>query len=690
MTDINLNSNEIKDLLKILKPLYNNKIKLNKYKNVNYDYNNSSINRYIKIIDINISISLSKAHTIYTVLRIYRNNRFINYGYMYGEYIHGKVVNKFILTSNSIISKDGMYSYRLVNYLKLANKLTIVDKVYDYIMKFVRDKTINFDVDVFNIENENAREAYIEEYKNNKILIVIYCITWIIEMYNINNDNQDINLNNIYNDVMFGDKDKEMYSSLYLRYKNEVLDLVTHFKYFTVNDNSRLGLGQKVMTFNYKQLKEYNNIIHYQWKEVFINKLVTDIVYNMISPCFPIFVDWILIRKSNRFIYDNENIYRKILNSDKAKDLIHHINAVRDGFNEMHGKSRSKILARLIKKFKKTMELIESNILMSDVSICLISEYAGRSMYQHLYKNKEINIVGDLYSNYDVFRKYIFEIIFSLYALNLKGVIQGDMHLSNVLLNIKNIIEGNNNYVIYNLNSENIFAFKHKGVYPCIIDYGRSYVNINMIDDLDENIIKSVYIKHEKKRIIAELNKIFPNKKSKTSNFDKLFTHFMAVDIYNFTNKLSIFIDSHSKANNINVNKDIVNFLTKISKKSYSLLYRAIDDEKINLNPNYELLLEFFGDFKINHNLDGKVVSDIFTIDKMNVKKNIMDELIDNIPLNSLNAKLKTKLKKKELNEDLEIEGIVNKEYYESRKTLASTKISVTESIDDVEDTSST
>ncbi len=121
------------------------------------------------------------------------------------------------------------------------------------------------------------------------------------------------------------------------------------------------------------------------------------------------------------------------------------------------------------------------------------------------------------------------------------------------------------------------------------------------------------------------------------------------------------------------------------------MLYKILDsanylDDVAIQNPNLELINEFFQEFKINYNLKNSKVSDIFTLntiyDSNYTTKNTVGEIIENIPLNSIDPKLKDKLKniikKKEDSED--IEQIINKEYYESRKLLSLSKISLTDS----------
>ena len=71
-----LNLEEHKILLLSLEKLYKSKINFDniEYKDsIKLDYLNSSINRYIKIIEMFNEINLSKINTIFTVLKLQRN-----------------------------------------------------------------------------------------------------------------------------------------------------------------------------------------------------------------------------------------------------------------------------------------------------------------------------------------------------------------------------------------------------------------------------------------------------------------------------------------------------------------------------------------------------------------------------------------------------------------------------------------
>ena len=129
----NLNLDEKIFLTKLLKNLYIKKNNLEYFDSLNFDYMNSSINRYTKLIEINNSITCSKINTIFTVLKIKRNSESINYAYIYGNIENNKIVNKFLTTSNSLISKDGMYSHRFISFDKLKRKSALLTQIYNFI-----------------------------------------------------------------------------------------------------------------------------------------------------------------------------------------------------------------------------------------------------------------------------------------------------------------------------------------------------------------------------------------------------------------------------------------------------------------------------------------------------------------------------------------------------------------------------
>lgn len=687
-------------LLESLKKIYLDKINIyiKSNKNINFNYNLSSVNRHIKLINIMNNLEIDKTKTICTVLKIIRNNNILNYSYVYGKIINNKIINKYILNSTSLISKDGEYRHRLIYYEIIQNlkKNSSYNYFYDYLSNEFKNKEYILDYNIFNINNEEILSNYKKQINNSDILLNIYLISWLTEIFNIYQKNQEINLNENSNKILFSNKDIDLFSDYYTKHTEEITNLIKSFTYFNYNNKIKLELGQKLIPFNYIQLKDYKNIIHPQWKELLINKIVLNLIYNINSPCFSIFGYWLLITNSNKDLFDNKIIFDKLDYSEKIKEILNYLYLAKNNLLELNNiKDNKSFITNLVKKLKNIISISEDNILMSNVSLCYISEYSGKTIFDYYNKlgfKYYINPnIGNLFSDYDIFQKYIFEIIYSLYCLNLKGIIHGDLHLNNITFNIQNYNNLDNN-ILYNLNNKN-YVFKHYGTYPCIIDFSRSYIFLKSIDEniieKEKNRIRNKFIKNEKKRIINELNKIFPNyiKNNihkirflfKNKNFETLFTYFSAYDTFTFITNLLIFLKRMAIHNNIMIESNIIELLNKISKKAYYYMEQIIieenyDSTKTHTFPNLLIIEEFFKNNLINKDVKYNI-DDIFGINNINeyltikqLKKNIYDNL-NNEENKKIISNYSNLIKDNKL-EELEIEKIINNEYYKVKSNL--------------------
>lgn len=737
-------------LIDVFKTEYSNNInfskeyysKNNKKLNVvfnNINYNSSHIIKYIKLLIIQNDFSIIKNNITCTVLKIIRNDKIINFAYLYGFIDKNTHINKYIITSNSLISKDGEYKHRLININKLSINKKVIDKIYKYINQELYNKEFKFSYEIFNLFNKNVKKKYMKELESKQLFIKIYIITWISELYSVYKKDQEINKNELYNSIVFSNKDIDKFKELYSNYKSDIDYLNKEYIYY--DSNIKLEIGQKLIPFNYIQLKEYNNIIHYQWKELLVNKIITNLLINSNSPCFSLFCNWFLIQKSNKCLYDNEEIYKKILYSDKIKEILNYLYLIKNNLINLKSfNEKEKIINNLQKRLNRIISLSESTMLMSNISLCYFSEYSGKTIYDYLIKlnNNQINDkIGNIYSNYSLFNKYLFEIIYSLYCLNLKGIIHGDLHLNNITLSTQIDTQKEQFHIIYDLNNtinndilyyinnytsiedtesktkyiENCFIFKNNNTYPTIIDYSRSFILINLIDEhiieQEKNKIRDTYIKIEKKRMINELNKIFPNyiKNNahkikflfKNKNFNILFIYFSAYDIFTFSTNLLIFIKKVNTTNKIKIDDRIIQLLNKISKKSYYYLEQIIDENNYNNDnkikfPNYLILQEFFSDFLLNEKKINYKINNLFNLNNITKYnsftkiRNILKNDILNYDNFNTDSKIKEKfdeiLNSKMINNELYIEKIINNEYYKIKSNLHAVSTSLNPSID--------
>ena len=719
--------------------------------------NNQSldINKYINGLIITNDFMLSKTKIILTICKIIRNNKILNYGFVYGNVNNNStsniIDNKFVVLSLSSVSKDGEYKHNLLKLkcIDIIFKNPIVNKIYDYLNNNMQNKEIDFTIDIYNLYKNNIRKLYKNKLKNKILLLKLYTIIWIFELYVKNTNGDILNIDANHFNILISPKDILFFQDLYNKNKQEIdniIPIITNY-----NQSNKLELGQKLLPFNYNQLKDYKHLIHFQWKELLANRIINNLIYNNISACFSLFVDWILITKSDKNLYNNNEIFKKIHYSDQIKNILQLLYLAKSNLLKLNKEQeKNKLISKLEKKLHNLIELTQSNMLMSNVSLSFISEYSGITIFNYLnlsLQNKQKKSqIGDLTQNYDIFSKYIFDIIYSLYSLNLKGIIHGDLHLNNITFHYNNSVNNNSN-VLYDLNNifnndivkyiknypylyesndeisspfkndsknpdkiqvnnlSECFLFKHNGYFPCIIDYGRSFLLLKLIDEdiieIEKTTIRQKYIKNETKRIINELNKIFPNyiKNNmhklkflfKNKNFNILFIYFSVYDTFTFITNLLIFMKKSSLNYNITINPKIINLLTVISKKSYYYLEQILNEDNYSSTknhqfPNYLLLKEMFPEYvATQQSLDNNIIH-YYNLVNINNYYSLKDisKINKNIILNYLNSSKLSESEKNKIknrfdnifnedniyNNELEVERIINKEYYNIKSNV--------------------
>lgn len=726
----------------------NKKTEYYKFKNLKYDL--FDINKYINSLIISNNFILTKTKTVITIFKLVRNEKIVNYGFVYGDIINNKVQNKCIVLSLSTISKDGEYKHRLIDYNEIDNmlKIPILKEIYKFLYNNFINKEFDFQFSIYNITENKLLNEYKAILANKVILLKYYTIIWLTEIYMKNKNEILINIDeNLFN-VLCSAKDILFFKNLYNTKKDEINNIIPEIIYY--NSKNRLELGQKILPFNYIQLKEYNHLIHFQWKELLINKIINNLIHNNISICFSLFIDWILITKSDKNVYNNEEIFKKLYYSDQLKTILNSLYQAKTNLLNLNtSNEKHKVIYKLEKKLQNIINDTQTSMLMSNVSLCFFSEYSGRTIFYHLnlLLNKKVHpLIGNLFTNFDLLNKYIFDIIYSLYCLNLKGIIHGDLHLNNITLSLIKTVD-DNSYVVYDLNnsfnldiikyiqnypninteSTDIFDtistspsdkepdiqnnlnecyhFKHKGYFPCIIDYSRSFILLKLIDsniiESNKSSIRTKYIQNETKRIINELNKIFPNyiKNNihklkfllKNKNFNILFIYFTAYDTFTFITNLLIFMKKVAISHNIEINPKILDLLTSISKKSYYYLEQILNEDNYNfINkhqfPNYSLLKEFFPKNQVTPKDLNENITHYFNLQNINkyynnddLKKNNQNIILDYIKSNSISENEKKNIQQKFKNllnfspnaiDELNIEKLINKEYYNIKSNL--------------------
>ena len=92
-------------LIKIFKKDYLNNIPIYKLLHNEFKYESSSICRILKLINMMSTLDINKTKTICTVLKITRQDKIVNYSYLYGSVNNNNLYNLYILNSTSLLSE---------------------------------------------------------------------------------------------------------------------------------------------------------------------------------------------------------------------------------------------------------------------------------------------------------------------------------------------------------------------------------------------------------------------------------------------------------------------------------------------------------------------------------------------------------------------------------------------------------
>jgi hypothetical protein len=298
--------------------------------------------------------------------------------------------------------------------------------------------------------------------------------------------------------------------------------------------------GQKLILLSPDEVSHPLNENFSAWNEVLTSRKTTDLILNMITPCFAIHSAWF-------FVY---NVGKELFNVSTTRSGIEMSDTVR-----------------------MTPPDLRHDIVLSNIAIGIINENTGSTF---LNDTPVQNI-----------SRYIFDIIYALYCMNTKlGKIHGDLHGNNVVINHRHICDG---YIIYAIGKDE-YIFPHTGSYSCIIDFSRS-VNIDHVKIIEIAIQK--YDIHFPKWMKVNCDIVM---KKATDALDNGYESFVkiisAFDMYEFASSVLQSVDT-------DIYIELTDILTDIKSGAESILLCIIDDNQKNIEwANYVLINALFSPTK--------------------------------------------------------------------------------------------
>jgi len=448
--------------------------------------------------------------------------------------INGEI--KYVNLGPSLISMDGEYRRDYYKYESLLDSISASPEVLSFIRRKLESQlTINLYGGKISVD----------------LAINIYCVQYILFMYRDENGITPshtniayikalpINKNGIWRDI------KSKYTIL--EYRPIISQLFSNNQFSVL-----LKIGQKIQPLSSRDIEYYGDLTRPIWRELALNKIATDIVFNNISGSFSILTDWYMIPMIPQ-LFDNPAMKTLIEHSDKVEETLSSIINTADGY----------VNYTIMNALRDPINIIRQKMKLSGKALLTISEYVGYT-WANIMKAYNLGTFdvrnGRFLHNGDLWAKYLFELLYALYCMNsIMNVIHGDLHLNNITFHqailtysmrqkkFHEEFEDAMDYYDLTVDDTQIkapnaaeYLFSTLGAHTAIIDFSRSIFRSDIIDD--RQLLKDV--------IMWQYESHFPSffKKHATNIEVACIRHpvpmwylFTAFDVYNVLSKLELY-----------------------------------------------------------------------------------------------------------------------------------------------------
>ncbi len=608
------------------------------------------------------------------------------------EYIFRNYAFMHFSFSHSMVSSDGEYRSRLIRWNDLMKAkmhfLNLWDDLTDYILSVIEPRGWTIYTNTF---SSNAVKAGMPILNNELDQIVktevfptlFLSATWFLTIYNHIIGLTEAHMNSDFYDIMFAnlEEDVKFIKSLATKYGEEYLEkfrialTVLPDPLFIADKTRFLTVGFKMIPLNINESKNPFDIRYKPWRELYINNAISDLVINKITPGLPFHGSYYYVRNTRKGLYDNKSQFTRIKNSELAKEIVKDlVSAQRGAMFAMDIGRMEKYAIDLInlsdpdetnedldqttkaqteqkspyinakfralgEKIAQPIEYATDEIIMSDISLILVSEHVGRTVsdtIKLLEKNQQLNaMMGHPLTDggYQYFAKYIFEILYTLLAVNKHfGLIHGDLHLNNATIGFLHQKGPENSFVTYQLNKniDSMFVFPENSYYGCLIDFSRAIVHVDYYEYLrnksfppgaklsadmkrlaeyDKYLLANIYNQHFK----DSQNSIEDVRELGKNNFDKFFKLMTLIDVFMFCTRLSLVITKSRKASFL---------IGELAKESMTLIVEGVsllirgEDPATEEWPIEGLLKKHFSEFMDRKKLNGNAkIIDSYVLD---------------------------------------------------------------------------
>ena len=471
-------------------------------------------------------------------------------------------------------------------------------------------------------------------------------------------EKQFIHKNSDLNNVINKNLSKVLY---YLKDKSkEYNDMHLLCTYF---GEKKTQYGYKLIPLSLNAIENPFDINDIIWREYLISLKVSDLMINKVSSGFPIFCDWFFIRDIKRESITNTNILSMLENEKELREIQEYINRSKIKVGKYLVEPNLKIqkkISNIKNLLGESLNIVKNNFILSEGILMLVHQYVGYPITNYFTNIQTMKIIGNPFAdeNYELFIKYMFEIIYNILSLHIKlGIIHGDTHLNNITINFNECT--NNKHVYYKI-KDRTYMFNNSSYNIFVIDYGKSIINpdnselFNVDNELEDfnqiydNIDGLINENQYKSSIIELYDKLFPTLSEQLRikmETNLMFKKLTSIDFFIFITHLKkIIID-----NKIKIGWRQKKLISKIKSISANYLDKDLFNDKDIIDyPGEKIINECFNEYIViknfpsetDYNIDNKITKSTYKSNKddsyikhiKSLRKNNMFVVLNIIP----------------------------------------------------------
>lgn len=497
-----------------------------------------------------------------------------------------------------------------------------------------------------------AHGAQIRAFVNeSRTMIRFAALCWIRDFYRIKHKVAENHIHPGYQYIMYDEDDNVYFNKII-----ELLGAASYksliYKCFTVSHNinityhgpvNNLMVGQKIMPLTYYEVEQVENVNYDTWRELYINQLTSNLVLNQFTPCFPFIGHWHFIADASEHLFDNIAIHKKYAQAAQAKELARQL-AVLNKYNYVDGNlddepvsdragQNSAMIQRLIKFIRSTQQY-------SKYALCVTYEHTGFPMRDlPLYIAREQYVfaqgLAPILSNFTIFKKHVFEIIYSLYCLNSRyQILHGDLHMNNVGIYQFEILPAHKEAPDFRRGAQTLYLagadkylLPYTGIYSVIFDFSRAVMGdkLRIVRDFGPRVANSfifTQVSYIKRLLMFYVSDFYDNHApaidamlDEDTGFAYLFKIMTAVDTHVFAQNMITLLttaDATIRAGEVQLDAKIVPYLQTIADAAKHIFVEGVRAwiNKINTSPadiewpNLTLLRAHLKDFIVHDMAD--------------------------------------------------------------------------------------